>query len=82
MVLFIIAAAFSFAWTVTAANLPANMAALLHSMGDNAIVFILGLILLLIVVGSHLERLPALIILGPLLMPIASDMASTSSTTA
>jgi tripartite ATP-independent transporter DctM subunit len=73
MVLFIIAAAFSFAWTLTAANLPANMAALLHSIGDNAIVFILGSILLLIVVGSLLEGLPALIILGPLLMPIASQ---------
>jgi tripartite ATP-independent transporter DctM subunit len=73
MVLFIIAAAFSFAWTLTAANLPANLAALLHSIGDNAIVFILGSILLLIVVGSLLEGLPALIILGPLLMPIASQ---------
>jgi tripartite ATP-independent transporter DctM subunit len=73
MVLFIIAAAFSFGWTLTAANLPASLAAILHSIGDNAIVFILGSILLLIVVGSLLEGLPALIILGPLLMPIASQ---------
>jgi tripartite ATP-independent transporter DctM subunit len=73
MVLFIIAAAFSFAWTLTAANLPANLAAILHSVGDNRIVFILGSIVLLIVVGSLLEGLPALIILGPLLMPIASQ---------
>jgi tripartite ATP-independent transporter DctM subunit len=73
MVLFIIAAAFSFGWTLTAANLPASLAAILHSVGDNAIVFILGSILLLIVVGSLLEGLPALIILGPLLMPIAAQ---------
>jgi tripartite ATP-independent transporter DctM subunit len=73
MVLFIIAAAFSFAWTLTAANLPANLAAILHSAGDNKIVFILGSIALLIVVGSLLEGLPALIILGPLLMPIAGQ---------
>jgi tripartite ATP-independent transporter DctM subunit len=73
MVLFIIAAAFSFAWTLTAANLPANLAAILHSAGDNKVVFILGSIVLLIVVGSLLEGLPALIILGPLLMPIAGQ---------
>jgi tripartite ATP-independent transporter DctM subunit len=73
MVLFIIAAAFSFGWTLTAANLPASLAAILHSVGDNPIVFILGSILLLIVVGSLLEGLPALIILGPLLMPIATQ---------
>jgi tripartite ATP-independent transporter DctM subunit len=73
MVLFIIAAAFSFAWTLTAANLPANLAMVLHSIGDNRTVFILGSIVLLIVVGSLLEGLPALIILGPLLMPLASQ---------
>jgi tripartite ATP-independent transporter DctM subunit len=73
MVLFIIAAAFSFAWTLTAANLPANLAMILHSLGDNRTVFILGSIVLLIVVGSLLEGLPALIILGPLLMPIAGQ---------
>jgi len=72
MVLFIIAAAFSFGWTLTAANLPASLAAILHSAGDNRTVFTIGTIVLLIVVGSLLEGLPALIILGPLLMPIAS----------
>ncbi len=72
MVLFIIAAAFSFGWTLTAANLPASLAAILHSVGDNKTVFTIGTIVLLIVVGSLLEGLPALIILGPLLMPIAS----------
>jgi tripartite ATP-independent transporter DctM subunit len=73
MVLFIIAAAFSFAWTLTAANLPANLALILHSLGDNRTMFILGSIVLLIVVGSLLEGLPALIILGPLLMPLATQ---------
>jgi tripartite ATP-independent transporter DctM subunit len=73
MVLFIIAAAFCFAWTLTAANLPAKLAPILHSVGDNATVFLIGSILLLILVGSLLEGLPALIILSPLLMPIANQ---------
>lgn len=74
MVLFIISAAFSFAWTLTAANLPANLAAILHSAGDSRVIFIVASIVLLIVVGSLLEGLPALIILGPLLMPIATGL--------
>src|SRR5208337_4790773 len=35
MVLFIIAAAGSFAWTLTAANLPAAMITVLHLLGDS-----------------------------------------------
>ena len=74
MVLFIIAAAGSFAWTVTAANLPAALIKTLHLMGDSPALFLIGSMVLLIVVGSLLEGLPALIILGPLLLPIANQL--------
>ncbi|HEY2138419.1 MAG TPA: TRAP transporter large permease subunit [Xanthobacteraceae bacterium] len=74
MVLFIIAAAGSFAWTLTAANLPAALIAMLHLMGDSPALFLVGSMVLLIVVGSLLEGLPALIILGPLLLPIANQL--------
>ncbi|MGD9844185.1 MAG: TRAP transporter large permease subunit [Variibacter sp.] len=74
MVLFIIAAAGSFAWTLTAANLPAALVKVLHLVGDSPAFFLIGSMLLLIVVGSLLEGLPALIILGPLLLPIANSL--------
>jgi tripartite ATP-independent transporter DctM subunit len=74
MVLFIIAAAGSFAWTLTAANLPAALVAALHLMGDSPALFLIGSIVLLIVIGSLLEGLPALIILAPLLLPIANQL--------
>jgi tripartite ATP-independent transporter DctM subunit len=74
MVLFIIAAAGSFAWTLTAANLPAALIRTLHLIGDSPALFLIGSMLLLIVVGSLLEGLPALIILGPLLLPIANSL--------
>jgi len=74
MVLFIIAAAGSFAWTLTAANLPSALVQTLHLMGDSPSLFLVGSIVLLIVIGSLLEGLPALIILGPLLMPIANQL--------
>jgi len=74
MVLFIIAAAGSFAWTLAAANLPAALVQMLHLMGDSPALFLIGSMVLLIVVGSLLEGLPALIILGPLLLPIANTL--------
>lgn len=73
MVLFIIAAAGSFAWVLTAANLPTLLIRTLHDAGNSPALFMIGSMLLLIVVGSLLEGLPALIILGPLLMPIATS---------
>jgi TRAP-type C4-dicarboxylate transport system permease large subunit len=42
--------------------------------GECPSAFLIGSIVLLIVVGSLLEGLPALIILGPLLLPIANQL--------
>ncbi len=74
MVLFVLASASSFAWTLTAANLPQHLVALLDESGRNPYVFLAGSIVLLIVIGTLLEGLPALIILAPLLMPIALQL--------
>jgi tripartite ATP-independent transporter DctM subunit len=74
MVLFIIAAAGSFAWTLTAANLPSVLLAALHAVGDSPSLFLVGSMIILIVIGSLLEGLPALIILGPVLLPIANSL--------
>ncbi len=74
MVLFIIACAGSFAWTLTAANLPSVLIRVLHLLGDSSTLFLIGSLILLIAVGSLLEGLPVLIILGPLLLPIAAQL--------
>lgn len=74
MVLFIIAAAGSFAWIMAAGNLPQYLVATLHAAGDSKYLFLIGSILILIVVGSLLEGLPALIILAPILYPIATQL--------
>ncbi|MGD0106637.1 MAG: TRAP transporter large permease subunit [Rhodopila sp.] len=73
MVLFVLASAASFAWTLTAADLPQHLIGLLDAAGHNAYVFLAGSIVMLILIGSLLEGLPALIILAPLLMPIATQ---------
>lgn len=74
MVLFILAAASGFSWALTVAYLPQRLVDLLHGANDSTALFLIGSILLLIVIGSMLEGLPALIILTPLLLPIAGGI--------
>jgi tripartite ATP-independent transporter DctM subunit len=74
MVLFVLSSASAFAWVLTAANLPQELVRLLGAMGGGQWAFMAGSVLLLIVIGSLLEGLPALIILAPLLLPIAVHM--------
>ena len=70
-VLFVLAVASAFAWTLSAANLPQAMVQVLHLVGDSPALFMAGSVALLIVVGSLLEGLPAIMILAPLLLPLA-----------
>jgi tripartite ATP-independent transporter DctM subunit len=74
MVLFILAAASSFAWTLTVALLPQRLVALLEGAHASVPVFMIGSVVLLVVIGSVLEGLPALIILAPLLLPISGQL--------
>ena len=74
MVLFVLASASSFAWVLTAANLPQELIALLSGPHQSRLIFMAGSVALLIIIGSLLEGLPALIILAPLLLPIAVGM--------
>jgi tripartite ATP-independent transporter DctM subunit len=74
MVLFVLAAASSLAWVLTAAGLPQQMVGLLSAGHGGRSVFMAGSVAVLIIIGSLLEGLPALIILAPLLLPIAVHM--------
>jgi tripartite ATP-independent transporter DctM subunit len=71
MVLFIVAAASAFSWTLTVAMLPQQLVGLVDLLHDSRPLFLLATIALMIVAGAMLEGLPALLILAPLLMPIA-----------
>lgn len=71
MILFIISAAFAFSWSLSVVNLPEKVGTALLAMGDSTWLFLLGTVITLIVTGAVLEGLPALLIFGPMLMPIA-----------
>jgi tripartite ATP-independent transporter DctM subunit len=74
MVLFTLAAAQSFSWVLSAAQLPHALATLVSNMSGSITIFLLGSMAALIILGSLLEGLPAILILAPLLLPIATDI--------
>ncbi|HVB67530.1 MAG TPA: TRAP transporter large permease subunit [Acetobacteraceae bacterium] len=74
MVLFTLAAAQTFSWTLSAAEIPQALAQLVSSWRDNTALFMVASIAALVVLGSLLEGLPALLILAPLLLPIATKL--------
>ena len=76
MVLFIVAAAQSLAYVLTLQQIPHAIADLLVALTaqHGRWVFLLLSVLILIVMGSVLEGAAALIIFGPLLMPVARQL--------
>jgi TRAP-type C4-dicarboxylate transport system permease large subunit len=73
-VLFTLAAAQTFSWALSAAELPQALTALVFSWRGDTVLFLLASIVALVVLGSLLEGLPALLILAPLLLPIATQL--------
>jgi len=71
MVLFITSTASTFSWSLTLAKMPQQIASLLSALDGSAWLFMLGTILTLVLMGALLEGLPALLIFGPLLLPVA-----------
>jgi tripartite ATP-independent transporter DctM subunit len=74
MILFILGAASSFAWTLTIAKVLQRLVGILTVAHQSQWIFLLASIVLLIVAGSILEGLPALLILAPILLPLASQI--------
>ncbi|HEV2676059.1 MAG TPA: TRAP transporter large permease subunit [Aliidongia sp.] len=77
MILFVVAASQTVAFVLTIDQVPQGLAhaliALSHSHGGGSWIFMLVSIALLIIMGAALEGAPALIIFGPLLLPVAQQ---------
>jgi tripartite ATP-independent transporter DctM subunit len=76
MVLFIVAAAQSLAYVLTLQQIPHALAEIMVSLSSShgTWLFLLLTVLILIFMGSVLEGAAALIIFGPLLMPVARQL--------
>ncbi len=72
-VMTIIAAASVFGWLVASANVPALLAAWIKTVSEQAWTYLLLVNVLLMLVGMFMESLAAILILVPVLMPIAVD---------
>ncbi len=72
-VMMIIATASVFSWLISSQNVPAVIAGQIKALSDNPWVFLLLVNLLLIVIGMFMESISAILILVPVLMPIARD---------
>ena len=72
-ILLLIAAASLYAWVAAWENLPAMVADRLAAVSDDPVIFLLLLNLLLLALGMVLDPLPALILVVPVLLPVATD---------
>jgi tripartite ATP-independent transporter DctM subunit len=73
MVLFITSTASTFSWSLTIAKMPQKIAAAFGALHGSATLFMIATIVTLVVMGALLEGLPALLIFGPLLLPMAQQ---------
>ncbi|WP_417764969.1 TRAP transporter large permease [Shewanella chilikensis] len=74
MVLMMIAAAQVFGWVITFENIPMITAQWIQSISQSPTVFILLVMALLLVIGMVLDPIPALILVVPVLLPVAVDV--------
>lgn len=70
-VMMIVATASIYSWLIASQNVPALLGGWLQDVSGDPVVFLIVVNLLLIVVGMFLESVSAIIILVPMLMPIA-----------
>jgi tripartite ATP-independent transporter DctM subunit len=73
MVLFITSTASTMSWSLTLAKVPQGIAALFTVLHGSAWLFMLATIVTLVFMGALLEGLPALLIFGPLLLPMVAS---------
>ena len=74
IVVLCIGASSPFAWLMTVEHIPSQVATALMSLTDNPLVIKLIMIALLLVVGTFIDLTPAMILLFPILMPIATQL--------
>ena len=71
-ILILVIMATAFGRLVTLAQIPADLASWLTSLSDNPIIILLLINLLLLLVGMFMETIASIIILTPILLPVAT----------
>lgn len=74
VVLFLIAAAQIFSWVITYENLPALVAEWMQSVTTSPVMFLLMLNVLLLCLGMIVDPIPAIILIVPVFLPVATGV--------
>ncbi|MEE4279964.1 MAG: TRAP transporter large permease [Halieaceae bacterium] len=70
-IMMVIATASVFSWLIASQNVPAAIGAFMHGATNSAVVFLLVMGLALLVIGMFMEGISAIMVLAPVLLPIA-----------
>src|SRR6266568_1322649 len=73
-ILLIIGAATAMAWALTQSGFSRDLAAALTGLPGGAVTFMIVSIIAFVILGSVLEGIPAIVLFGPLLFPIARQL--------
>lgn len=73
-ILFIIGAATGMAWALTQSGFSASLAKFMTSLPGGVPIFLIVTIIAFVILGSVLEGIPAIVLFGPLLFPIARQV--------
>lgn len=73
-VMLILGTASVFGWILTVERIPYHLAELLGSISSEPIVILLILNVVLLVIGTFMDPTPSAVILGPIFVPLLSDM--------
>ncbi len=74
MIMFVIASASLFSWLLAAGQVPEIAARAILSISHNKIIFMIMVNLLFLIIGSLLDTPAAIVIIVPILLPIARDL--------
>lgn len=74
MILVLVIMATAFGRVVTLAQIPADLASWLTGLSDNPILILLLINLLLLVIGMFMETISSIIIMTPILLPVATAL--------
>ncbi len=74
LVLFLVAAAGVFSWALIFGEVPQSAAAFIQSVATSPITFMLLVLVVLLLVGTVIDGIPGLIMVVPILLPIATDI--------
>jgi tripartite ATP-independent transporter DctM subunit len=73
-ILFIVGTATAMAWALTQSGFSRDLALFMSSLPGGAITFMIASIVIFVIIGSVLEGIPAIVLLAPLLLPVAKQI--------